>query len=142
MRSKQSPRHDPAHPQSHEHAEDMYGIDKEIQQLKEIKDIQDELHILSVLLDNQKIVLKAAILALKQHTASLEERPKTPRSPTPGTPGTPGDGTKESDFEPYSAANNFDKLYLMVDEQDVRRKGLEEQAERAINAVSGDPRLV
>ena len=122
---------DPRKPQSQNHSEDMYAIDEEIEQLKEIKDIQDELHILSVLLDNQKTVLKQAMAALKYYT---DDRGKTPKSPMT-TPGTPGRDFRESDTELYSAANNFEKLFMMVDEQDNRRHGLETQAEQANKAV-------
>ncbi|KAH7364679.1 hypothetical protein BKA65DRAFT_533237 [Rhexocercosporidium sp. MPI-PUGE-AT-0058] len=43
-----------------DHPGELYNIDEEIEQLKEIKDIQDELHIMSVLLENQASVLRQA----------------------------------------------------------------------------------
>jgi hypothetical protein len=121
----------------------MYDIDEEIEQLKEVKDIQDELHILSVLLDNQKTVLKQATKALRKHTED-RDRPFS-RSPTVSPTNFDKEKEKEKekerpdsrdgDIEGYSSTNNFNKLYGMVEEQENRRRSLEIQAEQANNAV-------
>lgn len=117
----------------HNHSEDLYNIDQEIEQLKEIKDIQDELHILSVLLESQISVLKEAAAVLKPPTELFEERIRTPTQ-------TPKIGlVKEPEVAPYSAEKDFNKLHLMIVEQDKRLKALEGQAERANNAVSPMP---
>ena len=96
--------------------------------MKEIKDIQDELHILSVLLENQTSVLKQAAQALNKNTEHQEM--STPKSPV----GPFGNQSKES--VSYSSSNDFHKLYLMLQEQEKRRMGLEVQAEQANKAVS------
>ena len=106
----------------------MYNIDEEIEQLKEIKDIQDELHILSVLLENQTSVLKQASEALNKNAEHQEViTPKSPISPS---------GNESKETARYSSSNDFHKLHLMLQEQEKRRKGLEVQAEQANKAVS------
>ena len=114
----------------------MYSIHAEIQQLKEIKDIQDELHILSVLLENQTSVLQQAMDAFKtpnevQETAHISKSTsnlgKSNQSPI-------------GQVAPYSSQNHFTKLYNMIVEQEKRRKGLQIQAEQANKAVSSNLR--
>jgi len=104
--------------------------------LKEIKDIQDELHILSVLLENQTSVLKQATAVLKP-PADLHEN--IARSPI----ATPKIGqSNEARIVPYSSEKHFHKLFLMVLEQEKRRKGLEVQAEQANKAVRSNKNVI
>jgi hypothetical protein len=98
--------------------------------LKEIKDIQDELHILSVLLENQLTVLKEAMILLSPSAESIDEKT---RLVTP----TRKSGTNQvPQAAPYSSEKDFNKLYLMVLEKEKCLKGLEAQAEQANKAVS------
>lgn len=110
----------------------MYNIDDEIEQLKEIKDIQDELHILSVLLEYQSSVLQQASIALQKPVETPDPRPRSPLSVHINRSGQNKVGQKA----PYSSENHFEKLYNMIQEQETRRKGLEVQAEQANKAAS------
>jgi hypothetical protein len=99
--------------------------------LKEVKDIQDELHILLVLLENQTTVLQQAADAMSKRAESQEMTPKSLRSPS-GTTGS----SKPGQEAPYSSTFHFGKLHQMVVDQEKRRKTLQVQAEQANKAVS------
>jgi hypothetical protein len=113
--------------------EEMYSIDAEIQQLKEIKDIQDELHILSVLLENQTSVLQQAMDAFKSPQEATH-------MPTSTSNLGKANQSQVGQVAPNSSQNHFRKLYLMIVEQEKRRKGLQDQAEQANKAVSSNLR--
>lgn len=110
----------------------MYSIHAEIQQLKEIKDIQDELHILSVLLENQTSVLQQAMDAFK----SPKEVQETAHISISTSNLGKANQNQMGQAAPYSSQNHFTKLYNMIVEQEKRRKGLQIQAEQANKAVS------
>ncbi|KAK0120981.1 hypothetical protein ONS96_011173 [Cadophora gregata f. sp. sojae] len=112
--------------------EELYNIDKEIEQLKEIKDIQDELHILSVLLESQLPVLQEASDALSRPAETSEPKPKS--SVISQTGGSLQNNVGQT--VPYSSEFDFERLHKMVQEQEVRVKGLKDQAEQANKAVS------
>jgi len=102
--------------------------------LREVKDIQDELHILSVLLENQLLVLKQASDAMDKTTDPQDAIPGSPRlSLSPAVRAVDG---KVGQPAPYSSENHFSKLYDIVLEQEKRRKGLQAQAELANKAVN------
>ena len=110
----------------------MYSIHAEIQQLKEIKDIQDELHILSVLLENQTSVLHQAMSAFKTPNEVQEAVHISTSTSNLGK----ANKSQVGQAAPYSSQNHFTKLYNMIVEQEKRRKGLQIQAEQANKAVS------
>jgi hypothetical protein len=112
----------------------MYSIHAEIQQLKEIKDIQDELHILSVLLENQTSVLQQAMDAFKTPNEVQETAHISTSSSNLGR----ANQSQVGQVAPYSSHNHFTKLYNMIVEQEKRRKGLQIQAEQANKAVSSN----
>jgi hypothetical protein len=99
--------------------------------LKEVKDIQDELHILLVLLETQRTVLQQAAEAMAKPSEFQDFTPKSPRSHA-GTTGS----SKPGQEAPYSSSFHFGKLHQMVDDQEKRRKTLQVQAEHANKAVS------
>lgn len=109
----------------------MYNIDEEIELLKEIKDVQDELHILSVLLENQSTVLQDAAEAMNKRIDLQETTPKSPRILV-GNRGL----SKPGQEAPYRSTFNFDRLHHLVTDQEKRRKTLQTQAETANKAVS------
>ncbi|KAL3426968.1 hypothetical protein PVAG01_00477 [Phlyctema vagabunda] len=110
--------------------EDLYSIDAEIKQLREVKDIQDELHILSVLLENQKSVCENAKDTLNRNDSidSLSRPPTVKKRETIDS--SPAPAGK------YSSLNHFGRLCSMIDEQDKRRKAIEWQAEQANKALN------
>jgi hypothetical protein len=112
-------------------SEELYNIDKEIELLKEIKDIQDELHILLVLLETQTTVLQQAAEAMGSRSESQDTTPRSPRSHA-GNTGSSRPGQEA----PYSSTFHFGKLHQMVLDQEKRRKTLQIQAEHANKAVS------
>ncbi|KAH7354813.1 hypothetical protein BKA65DRAFT_229070 [Rhexocercosporidium sp. MPI-PUGE-AT-0058] len=116
----------------HRSPEELYNIDQEIEQLKEIKDIQDELHILSVLLESQIPVLQEASDALGKPTETSEPKPKLSHISQSGK----SEQNKIGQTVPYSSEFDFEKLHKMVQEQEVRVKGLKQQAEQANNALN------
>lgn len=116
--------------------EEMYSIHAEIQQLKEIKDIQDELHILSVLLENQTSVLQQAMDAFK----TPNEVQETAHISTSTSNLGKANQRQVGQVAPYSSQNHFTKLYNMIVEQEKRRNGLQIQAEQANKAVSSNLR--
>jgi hypothetical protein len=99
--------------------------------LKEVKDIQDELHILLVLLETQRTVLQQAAEAMAKPSEFQDFTPKSPRSHV-GTTGS----SKPGQEAPCSSTFHFGKLHQMVDDQEKRRKTLQVQAEHANKAVS------
>jgi len=109
----------------------LYNIDEEIELLKEIKDVQDELHIISVLLENQSTVLHDATEAMSKRIDLQETTPKSPRIHI----GNRGLG-KPGQEAPYRSTFNFDRLHHLVADQEKRRKTLQTQAETANKAVS------
>jgi hypothetical protein len=113
-------------------SEELYNIDEEIELLKEIKDIQDELHILLVLLETQNTVLQQAAEAMSKRAESRDISSKSLKSPG-GTTSKPGQEAS------YSSTFNFGKLHQMVIDQEKRRKTLQIQAEQANKAVSKTP---
>ncbi|PVH87563.1 hypothetical protein DL98DRAFT_649198 [Cadophora sp. DSE1049] len=112
--------------------EELYNIDKEIEQLKEIKDIQDELHILSVLLESQIPVLQEASDALGKPAEISEPKPKSSVISQTGR----SLQNKIGQTVPYSSEFDFERLHKMVQEQEVRVKGLKDQAEQANQALN------
>ena len=117
--------------ESPDHPEELYNIDEEIELLKEIKDIQDELHILLVLLETQDTVLEQAAEAMSKRTEFQDTTPKSPRSHA-GITGS----SKPGQEAPYSSTFHFKKLHQMVADQEKKRKTLQVQAEAANKAVS------
>ena len=116
---------------SEDDTEELYNIDEEIEQLKEIKDIQDELHILSVLLENQTSVLEQATDALRAKADFIDVRAGSSSKSKSGPSKDSGIVTSDSQPTTY----NFQKLHLLIQEQEKRRKGLQVQAEQANKAV-------
>lgn len=112
--------------------EEMYSIHAEIQQLKEIKDIQDELHILSVLLENQTSVLQQAMDAFKSPNEVQETAHVSISTSNLGK----ANQNQMGQATPYNSQNHFTKLYNMIVEQEKRRKGLQIQAEQANKALN------
>ncbi|KAH6723387.1 hypothetical protein BKA61DRAFT_10492 [Leptodontidium sp. MPI-SDFR-AT-0119] len=112
--------------------EELYNIDQEIEQLKEIKDIQDELHILSVLLESQIPVLQEASDALGKPAETPEPKPKSSLISQTGR----SVQNRIGQTVPYSSEFDFEKLHKMVQEQEVRVKGLKQQAEQANKALN------
>jgi hypothetical protein len=111
-------------------SEELYNIDEEIELLKEIKDIQDELHTLFVLLDTQTGVLEQADETMKKRGDGQDVMPKSPLSYA-GTIGS----SKAGQETPYRSTFHFKKLQQMVADQEKRRKTLQPQAEAANKAV-------
>lgn len=112
--------------------EELYSIDKEIEQLKEIKDIQDELHILSVLLESQIPVLQEASDALGKPAEIPDPRSK----PSIISPTGRSLQNKIGQTVPYSSEFDFERLHKMVQEQELRVKALKDQAEQANKALN------
>jgi hypothetical protein len=117
--------------ESPDNSEELYNIDEEIELLKEVKDIQDELHILMVLLETQTQVLQQAAEAMNKRGGIQDTSTKSPRSPA-GYTGS----SKPGQEAPYSSTFHFGKLHQMVIDQEKRRKTLQVQAEQANKAVS------
>ena len=116
--------------ESPDNSEELYNIDEEIELLKEVKDIQDELHILMVLLETQTQVLQQAAEAMNKRG---EFQDTSTKSPSPA--GNTG-SSKPGQEAPYSSTFHFGKLHQMVIDQEKRRKTLQVQVEQANKAVS------
>jgi hypothetical protein len=112
-------------------SEELYNIDEEIELLKEVKDIQDELHILLVLLETQSAVLEQAAEAMTKRGEFQDSTPKSPLSHA-GTIGS----TRQGQEAPYRSTFHFKKLHQLVLDQEKRRETLQVQAGAANKAVS------
>lgn len=110
-------------------SERLYDIEEEITQLKEIKNIQDELHILSMLLENQITVLDQA----KQILQSADDLHDPRAHFRLRRQSTWKHGYTSSQNLPE---RHFSRLKFMVEEQEKRRKGPDVQADQANKNVS------
>jgi hypothetical protein len=109
----------------------LYNIDEEIELLREVRDIQDELHMLSALLKVQITVLQQAVDAMRERDESQDVAPE---SQLPGT-------SKSSNKPRQVAHHRLMKVYQMVVDQENRRRDLEIQlnAEKTTTTVRRRP---
>ena len=128
-KKKHSHNHESGSPNS---AEELYNIDEEIGLLKEVKDIQDELHILMILLETQTTVLQQAADAMRKRG---DPEGQTPKSPLVRSPGGESVSSKQGQEASYSSSFDFPRLHQLIVDQEKRRKTLQDQAEHANKAV-------